>query len=121
MIALIVFLMYYIEFCQFWLLCKIIASKSSIIEQEQRAYIKFRSLINTRKETSTTISRKFVEIELLQIPHYKDGLSYLEREGKVSKMSFGLVGRNLLHDLSIELVHDFYEVITAVLFRRFLN
>ena len=48
------------------------ASKSSIIEQEQRAYIKH-----------------------FLIPQLEDGLNYLESEETALKMSLGLVGLNL--------------------------
>ena len=63
-----------------------------------------------------------MEIELLHVPQYEDGLSNLEREGKAWKMSLGLVGRNLLQMIrQLSQFMDFYEVIPAVLLRRFLN
>ena len=57
------------------------ASKLSVIEQEQRAYIKFGSLLkDSGTGTSTMISWKFVVIKHLLIPRLEDGLNYSERE-----------------------------------------
>ena len=71
------------------------ASKSSIIEQEQRVYFKFRSLL---KDSNRNIHKdivEFVEIKHLLIPRLEDGLDYFESEETALKMSLGLVGQNL--------------------------
>ena len=54
------------------------ASKSSAIEHEQRAYIKFRSLMKDSNKNFKMILLKFVGIKPLPIPP-SDGLNCLER------------------------------------------
>ena len=62
-----------------------------------------------------------MEIELLHIPHYEDGLSYLERERKALKMSLALVGRYLLQVIcqlvSIEEIFKFTEITSGCIYR----
>ena len=120
MIALILFSKYSFEFCQFWLLCKIMASKSSIIEQEQRAYIKFRSLL---KDSNRNIHNDLVEVCGDRALAYSTVRRWaqLYREGRESAEDETVRPKSAQVICQLSQFMNFYEVIPAVLLRRFLN
>ena len=98
------------------------ASKSSIAEQEQRAYIKFRSLL---KDSNRNIHNDLVEVCGDQALAYStvSRWAQLFREGRDSIEDEPRTGRpkSATGDLSIELVGEFLEVILAALLKRFLS
>ena len=95
--------------------------KSSVSEQEQRAY-KFRSLLKDSNRNITMISWKFVEIKHLLIPRLEDGLNYSDREETALKMSLGLVGINLQPvNPQLSYLVNFFEMTLAALLKRFLS
>ena len=99
------------------------ASKSSIIEEEQRAYIKIRSLL--KGSQNRNILNDLVEDCRDQALAYSTVRRWAQlfREGRESVEDEPRTGRRNLLQVICQLSQfmNFYEVIPAVLLRRFLN